>query len=208
VGNGLEPGGPSQVRGKTLKSSSHEADPQLMTWSALEPCNRRVASTGRRDRGDADRGVSLIEIMIAVVLLGTVVAATLTALTTTITASALDRDHANAHAWLQTAADMLYARELDQCDPAVAPATEIADTIAEYQSTVQQTDNPEGWSAANIRVVDLEWWSIDIDPVTGVGTEAWGSQCDSGDTNLQKIELRVTAEDGRIVEEVEVIIGD
>ncbi len=179
-----------------------------MRWSALEFRERRMASAHRRRHDRSDRGVSLIEVMIAVVLLATVVAATLTALTTTITASALDRDHANAHAWLQTAADMLYARDLDQCDPAVTPATEIADTIAEYQSTIQQTDNPEGWSAVNIQIIGLEWWSIDIDPVTGVGTEAWGTQCDSGDTNLQKIELRVTAEDGRIVEEVEVIIGD
>ncbi len=150
----------------------------------------------------------MIEILIAISLLGTVVAATLTGLTTAITASALDRDHANAHAWLQTAADMLYARELDQCDPAIDPATEIADTIAEYQATVQQTDNPEGWEAANIHVTGVEWWSIDIDPATGLGTEAWGTLCDSGDTNLQQVSIRVTSEDGQIVEEVEVIIGE
>ena len=40
-----------------------------------------------------------------------------------------------------------------------------------------------------------------------LGTEAWGATCDTPETDLQKIELRVTAEDGRIVEEVEVIIG-
>lgn len=155
-----------------------------------------------------DRGATLIEVLISIVLLGTVMAATLSSLATTITASALDRDHANAHAWLQTGADMLYARDLNQCDPLVAPATEIADTIADYEATVQQTDNPEGWSAANIRVINLEWWSIDIDSSTGLGTEAWGTQCDSGDTNLQRVTLQVTAEDGRIVESVEVIIGD
>ena len=155
-----------------------------------------------------DAGTSMIEVLIGIVLLGTVVTATLTGLTAAISASAIDRDHANAHAWLQTAADMLYARELDQCDPAVDPAVEIADTIAEYQATVQQTDNPEGWSAANITVTDVQWWSIDIDPATGLGTEAWGSQCDSGDTNLQLIALQVTSENGDIVEEVEVIIGE
>ena len=92
-------------------------------------------------------------------------AATLTALTTAVTASAIDRDHANAHAWLQTAADMLYARELDVCDPAADPATEISDTIAEYEATVQQTDNPEGWSDGNITVTGVQFWSIDIDPL-------------------------------------------
>ena len=167
-----------------------------------------VVRATNHQRDDVDRGGTLIEVLIGIVLLGTVVTATLTGLATAITASALDRDHANAHAWLQTAADMLYARELDQCDPAADPATEIADTIAEYQSTIQQTDNPEGWSAANIQVINLEWWSIDIDPATGIGTEAWGTHCDSGDTNLQRVEMRVTAEDGQIVEEVEVIIGE
>lgn len=169
----------------------------------------RVASqVPRRRNGESDLGASLIEVLIGIVLLGTVVTATLTGLATAITASALDRDHANAHAWLQTAADMLYARELDQCDPAADPATEIADTMAEYQSTIQQTDNPEGWSAANIQVTGVEWWSIDIDPSTGIGTESWGNVCDSGDTNLQRVSIRVRAEDGRIVEEVEVIIGE
>ena len=155
-----------------------------------------------------DVGASMIEILIGITLLGTVVAATLTGLTAAITASSLDRDHANAHAWLQTAADMLYARELDQCDPAIPAATEIADTIAEYEATVQQTDNPEGWGPSNIQVTGVEWWSIDIDPGTGIGSEAWGTQCDSGDTNLQRISLQVRSDDGDIVEEVEVIIGE
>jgi len=150
----------------------------------------------------------MIEILIAITLLGTVVAAMLTGLTTAVTASALDRDHANAHAWLQTAADMLYARELDQCDPLIDPATEIADTITEYEATIQQTDNPEGWGADNIQITDIQWWSIDIDPTTGVGTEAWGTKCDSGDTNLQLVSMQVTSDDGKIVEEVEVIIGE
>lgn len=157
---------------------------------------------------DRDLGATLVEILIAIVVLGTVVVTVLAGLLTTITASALDRDHANAHAWLQTAADMLYARDLNQCDPAVPAATEIAATIADYEATIQQTENPEGWDAANIEIVGLEWWSIDIDPATGIGTEAWGSQCDSGDTNLQKVAIQVSAENGRIVESVEVIIGE
>lgn len=179
-----------------------------MRWT---PFPRGSSSTTRLDlraRTTTDTGVSIIEILIAVVLLGTVVAATLSALRATIDASALDRDHANAHAWLQTAADMLYARELITCgsmDPG-DPLNDIALIANEYQQTIQQTDNPEGWAPPNITVIGLEWWSIDIDS-SGVGTEAWGTVCDAGDTNLQKVELRVTAEDGRIVEEVEVIIG-
>ena len=166
-----------------------------------------------RDARRRDLGATLVEIIVAIVLLGTVVAATLTTLTTTITAGALDRDHANAHAWLQTAADMLYARELISCGEDKVPATPTVElyTIQEiadlYEATIMSTENPEGWSSSNIQVVGLEYWSIDVDPATGVGTEAWGTTCDAKDTNLQKVELRVTAEDGRIVEEVEVIIG-
>lgn len=164
---------------------------------------RRPVETGR-----PDPGMSVIEVLVSIVLLGTLVAATLVGLSTTINASSLDRDHANAHAWLQTAADMLYARDVITCgtlDPADA-LTDVALVAQEYENTVRQTDNPEGWPASSIEVIGLAWWSIDIG-VDGVGTEAWGTQCDAGDTNLQKVALRVTAEDGRIVEEVEVIIG-
>ncbi len=154
-----------------------------------------------------DLGITFIELLISIVLLGTVIAGTLTTLSVTINASATDRDHANAHAWLQTGADMLYARDLITCgtrDPG-DPVNDIALIAAEYEATVQQTENPEGWPDANIEVIALEWWSIDV--INGIGTEAWGTKCDTPETDLQKIELRVTAEDGRIVEEVEVIIG-
>ena len=55
--------------------------------------------------------MSLIEILISIVLLGMAVAAMLTTLGVTIAASATERDHANAHAWLQTASDVLYGLE-------------------------------------------------------------------------------------------------
>lgn len=155
-----------------------------------------------------DRGVTLIEILISIVLLGTVVSATLTALIAVITATSADRDQANAHAWLQTGADMLYARDLKECDDTADPTTEINDTIAAYELTVQQTDNPEGWSPGNIQVTGLEWWSIDVDPITGLGTEAWGTFCQTDITNLQRVTLRVTSETGKTIEEVEVIIGE
>jgi prepilin-type N-terminal cleavage/methylation domain-containing protein len=176
----------------------------------------RESSPARTDVGAQrpekvrDRGVSLIEVVIAVVLLGMVVAATLTGLTATINASALDRDHANAHAWLQTAADMLYARDPIECsteDEDTGVKLTLAQIQASYQTTVQSTDNPEGWSSPNITVTSLEFWSHTIDKTTGVATEAWLTACNDLASNLQKVGLRVTAEDGRIVEEVEVIIG-
>jgi prepilin-type N-terminal cleavage/methylation domain-containing protein len=156
--------------------------------------------------GDSDAGFSLTEVLIAVVLMGLVVVPTMSLLIGTIKATALDRDHANAHAWLQTAADMLYARELDRCDPnsSVPIATQRLAIMDSYETTVRETQNPSGWAAKNIEVVDLEFWHI-IKAADDSLEEDWVT--DRCTTDLQKVELRVRADDGRIVEEVEVIIG-
>jgi hypothetical protein len=162
----------------------------------------------------------LIEVLIAIVLMGLAVTATMTTLTATITATSLDRDHANAHAWLQTGVDMLYAQELINCGAigtdndgdSVTTAsdsdgvmTTFGDVKNDYQSTLRQTDNPEGWPDANIEVIDLQFWNIEK-LASGLGTEAWSTSCDN-DTTLQRLLVRVRGADGRIVEETEVIIG-
>jgi type II secretory pathway pseudopilin PulG len=170
-------------------------------------------------RRPADLGVTLIEIVIAVVLLGMTVVATLSLLAATINGTALDRDHSNAHAWLQTASDILYARPLEKCvdlttplvlsDPLPTEADwndQITDLIDTYEDTVQDTDNPEDWPVGNIEIVQLELWHYERDPVTNAVDEGWDNWCDP-DSNLQKVKLRVRGLDGRIVEEVEVIIG-
>lgn len=149
--------------------------------------------------------MSLIEILISITLMGTVVVATLTALTTSITASAVDRDHANAHAWLQTAADTLYASDLTQCNAVAPGVVDVDDIKANYRDVVQNTENPEHWPPGNIDVVGIELWHYDI--VAGHESSGWGTLCDSSETNLQKVQLRVRAEDGSIVEEVEVVLS-
>jgi prepilin-type N-terminal cleavage/methylation domain-containing protein len=159
-----------------------------------------------------DRGVSLIEVLISIVLIGLVVGATLSLLRVTIMASSTDRDHSNAHAWLQTAADVLYARPLEPCAPAVthagSPATNKADIISRYETTLQQTGNPEGWPNSNIRIYDLQFWHINKDPVTKFTQEGWGNLCDTLDTDLQRVGIEVRSATGEIVERVEVIIGE
>jgi Tfp pilus assembly protein PilV len=155
-----------------------------------------------------DSGSTLLEVLIAVVLMGTIVASGLALLITTITGTELDRDHSNAHAWLQTASDMLYAREPENCDPNLTDPTAIetrrAAIIAAYQTTIQQTDNPESWPAANIQVVDLWYWHY-ARGVNNTPEEGWvKNRCT---TDLQRLLLRVRNQDGRIVEEVEVIVG-
>jgi Tfp pilus assembly protein PilV len=153
-----------------------------------------------------DAGLTLVEVVIAVVLMGLVVVATLSLLIGVIKASTLHRDHANAHAWLQTAADMLYARELDRCDPSSSTpiATQRGAIMDAYEATVRETKNPSGWAAKNIEVIDLEFWHITKAADDSLEEDWVTDRCT---TDLQKVGLRVRAEDGRIVEEVEVIIG-
>lgn len=161
-----------------------------------------------------DAGVTLIEIIIAIVLMGTVVVGTMTLLTTTIGATTTNRDHSNAHAWLQTASDMLYAREpmycvgVDASNTALTPAqisAQRASMIASYQATVQSTENPEDWPDGNIQVTDLLFWHYGRDSATNGAAEGWYP--DRCTTRLELIKLRVNNPQGDIVEEVEVIIG-
>src|SRR5690606_9875309 len=56
----------------------------------------------------SDTGATFVEVLVAIVLLGTVVVGTLAGVRATLLSSAVDRDHANAHAWLQSASDLLY----------------------------------------------------------------------------------------------------
>jgi len=161
-----------------------------------------------RPAPERDRGMTLIEIVIAVVLTGLVVVAVLSLLTTTISASRLDRDHSNAHAWLQTASDMLYARAPEHCDETLTDPADIETKrqaiIAEYRDTVRETENPEHWPQSNIEVIDLFFWHYEGAGANGV-VEGWFH--DKCTTTLQLVELRVRDEGGDIIEEVEVIIG-
>jgi len=152
--------------------------------------------------------MSLIEVLIAIVLLGTVILSTVSLLRVTISASGTDRDHSNAHAWLQTGADVLYARPLVHCGPADAAATNKDMIIDTYEATLQQTENPEAWPDGNIGIYELQFWHINIDPVTKFTEEGWGDLCDTSDTNLQRIGIEVRSASGKIVERVEVIIGE
>ena len=67
---------------------------------------------------------------------------------------------------------------------------------------------PESNTDGNIEIYDLQFWHINMDPVTKFTEEGWGDLCDSLDTNLQRIGIEVRSETGEIVERVEVIIGE
>ena len=152
--------------------------------------------------------MTLIEIVIAVGLMGLVVVGMMSLLSSTIKASRLDRDHSNAHAWLQTASDMLYARQPEACDPTLSASallTQRQTIMRDYQDTVQATGNPENWDPANLTVVDLLFWHYARNPTTNGVDEGWyDNRCT---TKLQLVKLLVRSDAGEIIEEVEVVIG-
>ena len=127
-----------------------------------------------------DRGTTFIEILIAIVLLGTVVVAALAGVRATIIGTEVDRDHANAHAWLQSASDVLYG--VPRVDCGSQSVSNKANVLASYRAVVQGTANPEGWPSTNIEVIDVEFWD---------GDEYQTTCYDDFGINLQLIELRV-----------------
>lgn len=122
----------------------------------------------------------------------------LTTLDVTIQASATERDHANAHAWLQTASDVLYGIERHDCGT-VAAADE-AGVRTFYENEVKSiATNPEGWPADKIRIVP---------PVLFWDGEFYQSTCyDDQNINLQLITIEVRNLDDEIVETVQVVKG-
>jgi hypothetical protein len=169
--------------------------------------HRRVDRTQTRDAG-----VSFVEILVAIVLLGTVAVGVLTAVRTTVIASSIDRDHANAHAWLQSASDLLYGHPRADCghpdgdidgngvdEPDAAErAVMNARVVSDYQLVVSGVTNVEGWPSSGIRVTDVLYW--DGDQYQDVCFDDFG-------INLQLVRISASSPDGSIVEEVEVIKG-
>lgn len=145
-----------------------------------------------------DAGMTLVETLVSIMLVGTLAVSALVTLRTTIVASTLDRDHANAHAWLQTASDVLYGAEREDCG--TQALSREADLRAIYQDIIRGTENPEGWPADRISVVGpVKFWD---------GVSAYGNVCyDDAGINLQLIKLEVRDPANRIVESVEIVKG-
>jgi type II secretory pathway pseudopilin PulG len=157
-------------------------------------------ATGRRDSG-----TTLIEILVSIVLIGTAVVATLGALRISVIGGTIHRDHANAHAWLQSASDVLYASEKEDCDTSLSDGGKSM-IIATYQPVVDAVANPEGWANTQIQVVDLEFWNATDTDGDGIVEYRFGSVCqDSINLSLQRVTLEVRSPDGRIIEQVELV---
>ena len=161
-----------------------------------------VAQVARRRR---DSGTTLVEILVSIVLIGTAVVSTLGALRISIIGGTIHRDHANAHAWLQSASDVLYAAEKRDCDTSLGDGGR-ADIIATYQPVVDAVVNPEGWTNSQIKVVGLEFWNATDTDGDGIVEYRFGTVCqDSINLSLQRVTLEVRSPDGRIIEQVELV---
>lgn len=150
-----------------------------------------------RHRPRRDEGSTYVEILVSIVLIGMVVSAILVTLRTSIGASSLNRDHANAHAWLQSASDLLYGYEREDCGTALlSREAALRDT---YEAVARDADNPEGWLDDRLSVVQpVLFWDGDV----------YQTVCrDDDGLNLQLVTLEVRAPDGRIVESVQVVKG-
>jgi hypothetical protein len=174
--------------------SGHSSEP------GVEGSELARVPTARRDSG-----TTLIEILVSIVLIGTAVVSTLGALRISVIGGTIHRDHANAHAWLQSASDVLYASEKEDCDTSLSDGGK-AMIIGTYQPVVDAVANPEGWTNTQIRVVDLEFWNATDTDGDGIVEYRFGSVCqDSINLSLQRITIEVRSPDGRIIEEVELV---
>lgn len=148
--------------------------------------------------------MTLIELLLAIVLMGGVVAGTMATLRATVKSSTLHRDHANAHGWLQSASDVLYAAPKVACDGSLADNGE-ATTRAAYEAVVDSVPNPQNWKDWQIRVVPpVQYWNagnLDSDPDIEL---YFGSDCDPS-LGLQLIEIEVRSTNGEIIEAVEIV---
>lgn len=160
---------------------------------------QRVADLGDdRTRRARDSGQSLVEVLIAIVLTGTLAVAGMITLRASIVGSTLDRDHANAHAWLQTASDVLYGAAREDCGTeAASTAAAVADA---YDAIIRTTPNPRNWDPSLIEVVrPVVFWD---------GQSSYQNTCfDDSGINLQLVTIQVRAPDGKIVESVQIVKG-
>lgn len=182
------------MSGPVLKPAGNPADEQSMK-PTTEPAQR---PPDHRPFPNRDIGFSLVEVMVAIMLTGTLAVAGMITLRTSIRASSIDRDHSNAHAWLQTASDVLYGAPRFDCGTeAIANEAAVRNY---YDSVVQGTSNPRNWPAANISIVEpVMFWD---------GTSEYQQICfDDSGINLQLIKIEVRDPSGQIVESVQIVKG-
>lgn len=142
--------------------------------------------------------------LVSVVLVGLTVTSVLATMRITIQASAVDRDHAIAFAWLQTASDQIYQ------DPRVDCTQGQAAAISAYDVSAKSVVRPPSWDAtpAMIRVVDVEYLgkvNPDDDFEWGAGYCFEGAAFLDSPLYTQRVTVQVVSPSGNIVETLEMV---
>jgi type II secretory pathway pseudopilin PulG len=92
----------------------------------------------------ADRGASLVEMLIAVALMGTVVAAVVSSVFVSVNATAFSRDHAKAQQWLQSAVGVIEAVQFSECNPALINGKTVQKDYQDAVSVGKVDTNGDG----------------------------------------------------------------
>ena len=161
---------------------------------------RTTSAAPSTERSSSDRGISLIEILIAVVLMGFGVTAVLVAVRTTVTASAVDEQHAVSFAWLQAASDEIYRTPRMTCD-----GNSAATVQAYYNAAIQPPNvpKPDSWPAsasASIAVTNIQF----LGKANPDDDYEWGAYCLEGGVYAsspqytQRITIRSTSPTGLV----------
>ena len=151
-----------------------------------------------------DRGATFVELLVAIVLLGTAVVGTLAAVRTSVISTTVERDHAKAQQWLQSAVGVIsdYDFALPDC---VNPTLDGPAVQAAYQTEIDnETTKPYGFAGGTITVLVPEVWD-------GTAYVPFASQTLCYDDELlrqQLVTIQVSSPNGRVNESVEVVKRD
>ena len=146
-----------------------------------------------------DTGATFIELLVSIVLLGTAIVGTLAAVRASVIGSRVERDHAMAHQWLQSASEVVRGTSRLGCD--VLSETQIRTS---YESTIRsEAPAPAGWNDSTLIeiVPPIRFWdgAAYLDPPNCYETE---------ERYLQLINLQVSNPAGDIIETVQVVKHD
>jgi hypothetical protein len=142
-----------------------------------------------------DSGQSFIELLIAIVLLGTAVVATLAAVRATLIGSEIERDHARAHEWLQSASEVL-ANDVAWTDCSAINTGTVLQATYEAAVRAQPDIVPQPWQVGQI--------SVPLPVKFGQPNGTYDSTCHSA-INRELITIQVVGPDNKIIESVDVV---